>query len=451
MAIRSPIIPTDIVVHLGAPDEAARNITIPFTEYIKNVASNEIYPNWPLDAIKANVLAQISFALNRIYNEWYPSKGYNFDITSSPIYDQSFKEDSPFFETISQVVDDIFNNYIVKEGQVQPLFAVYCDGKNTKCDGLSQWGSVDLAKQGKSFLDILKYYYGNNIRLVYNAPVSANVATYPGFPVKLGDAGDYVRLLKRQLNRIGENYPAIPVITDDSVYFTVEMEEAVKKFQNIFDLEETGIVDKATWYKIKYLYNAVKNISDLYSEGITAEEVELAFGQTLQLGDQGTYIKTLGYYLNVISYFDSDLPYLHLDTFEFTKDTEQIVKAFQEKYHLPVTGVVDVRTWKLIREVYDQTLKNIPKELLIYIDEFFPGVFLSRGMEGQNIIRLQEFLYRICERTHEIPGVRVNGIFDNLTEQSVKYIQKKYNLKVDGVVSPATWYYIVELSKGTID
>lgn len=451
MAIRSPIIPTDIVVHLGAPDEAARNITIPFTEYIKNVASNEIYPNWPLDAIKANILAQISFTLNRIYNEWYPSKGYNFDITSSPIYDQSFKEDSPFFETISQIVDDLFNNYIVKEGQVQPLFAVYCDGKTTTCNGLSQWGSVELAKQGKSFLDILKYYYGNNIRLVYNAPVSANIRTYPGFPVQLGDAGDYVRLLKRQLNRISENYPAIPIITDDSVYFTVEMEEAVKKFQNIFDLEETGIVDKATWYKIKYLYNAVKNISDLYSEGITAEEVELKYGQELKLGDTGTYIKTLGYYLNVISYFDSDLPYLNLNTFEFTKDTEQLVRAFQQKYKLPVTGIVDSRTWKAIREAYDQTLKTIPKELLIYIDEFFPGVFLSKGMEGQNVIRLQEFLYRICERTHEIPGVKVNGMFDNLTEQSVKYIQQKYNLNVDGVVYPTTWYYIVELSKGTID
>ena len=163
MAVRTPIVPTEITVHIGSPEEAGKNVTVPFPEYIKNVASNEIYPSWPTDAIKANILAQISFALNRVYNEWYPSQGYNFDITSSSAYDQTFREDSQFFENISQIVDDIFNNYIVKGDQVQPLFAAYCDGINTVCDGLSQWGSVELARQGLSPTEILKEYYGDDI------------------------------------------------------------------------------------------------------------------------------------------------------------------------------------------------------------------------------------------------------------------------------------------------
>lgn len=451
MAIRSPIIPTDIVVHLGVPNAAAKNITVPFIEYIKNVASSEIYPNWPTDAIKANVLAQISFALNRIYNEWYPSQGYDFDITSSPVYDQAFNENQQFFDNISKIVDDIFNNYIVKDNQIQPLFATYCDGKNTTCDGLSQWGTVDLAKAGKDPLQILKTYYGNDIKIVYNAPVDANVPSYPGFPLKLGEAGGFIKILKSQLNRIGQNYPAIPIITNDNIVFDTETERAVKKFQNIFDLDETGIVDKATWYKIKYIYNAVKKISDLYSEGIKAEEVDILYDNQIKLGDSGNYITTINYYLNLITYFDSDLPFLDLRSKKFTDKTEQVVKAFQNKYNFPVTGIIDVATWKIIKEVYEKTLNMIPNEYIEYIDEFFPGRFLVKGMLGNDVVRLQSFLYKICEATHEIPGVKVNGVFDYLTEQSVKYIQNKYNLTVDGIVYPATWYYIVELSKGSIN
>lgn len=448
MAIRSPIVPTEIVVHLGAPDEAAKNITVPFQEYIKNVASGEIYPNWPLDSVKANILAQISFALNRVYNEWYRSKGYDFDITSSPVYDQSFAENRQFFERVSQVVDDIFNNYIVKNGQVQPLFAQYCDGKTTTCDGLSQWGTVTLAEQGYSPLEILKHYYGDDIKLIYNAPVEENIMSYPGFPIQLGTTGDFVRMIQIQLNRIAQNYPAIPVITDDSVFFTVETERAVSKFQEIFDLVPSGIVDKATWYKIKYLYNAVKNIADLYSEGISVDEATLIYNPTLQYGDKGNYLLPLNYLLNTVAYFDSsDIPFLNLQGPEFTKDTQQMVIAFQNKYNITANGIVDANTWKALKEAYDQTLAMIPKEYLSNIDELYPGLFLSKGMEGDNIINLQRFLYLICEKSHDIPGVKVNGIFDSLTEQSVKAIQRRYNLEENGVVGPGTWYRIVELSK----
>lgn len=445
--VRNPIIPTSITVHLGRPSESAKNVTVPFVEYIKNVASGEIYPNWPEDAIKANVLAQISFALNRIYNEWYPSQGYSFDITSSPEYDQSFREDRQFFERISVIVDEFFNDYIVKEGQVQPFFAQYCDGKNTTCDGLSQWGSVSLANQGKSPLEILRSYYGKNIKLVYDAPVEENIASYPGFPLSFGSAADYVRTIKIQLNRIGQNYPAIPVIIDDSIYFTVEMENAIKKFQEIFSLPVTGMVDKTTWYKIKYLYNAVKRIANLYSEGISISEAELLFEKNLQLGSTGEYISVLNYLLNVIAYFDQDIPFYDLRGDTFTEKTKEMVIAFQNKYQLPPNGIVDVRVWKDLLEAYDQTLKTIPSQYLTYISEFYPGRYLSRGMTGEDVLNLQRFLYKICEASHSIPGVVVSGNYDNLTEQSVRALQRRFGIKATGIVGPATWYNIVELSK----
>lgn len=449
MAINKPIIPTEITVHLGAPDEEAKNITVPFQEYIKNVASSELYPNWPVDAIKANVLAQISFALNRVYNEWYRSQGYNFDITSNPAYDQAFHENQQFFENTSQIVDDLFNNYIVKEGQIQPLFAIYCDGKNTTCEGLSQWGSVDLANQGLSYLEILKNYYGNNIEIIFNAPVEKNITSYPDFPIKLGDSGDYVRTLKIQLNRISQNYPAIPTISDENTFFTVEMENAVKAFQEIFDLSPTGVVDKSTWYKIKYLYNAVKMISDLYSEGITEEEAELIFNTQLEIGETGYYIRTLNYLLNFIAYFDQQIPFLNLKGEVYNENTAEMVKAFQEVYHIEKTGIVDRNTWRAIVEAYFQTLETIPKEYLIYIDEFYPGFILSEGMTGEAITRLQEFLYTICENTHDILGIRVTGVFDDLTKRTIKDIQRKRNLEQTGVVGASLWYEIVEWSKSS--
>ena len=445
--IKSPIIPTDIIVHIGEANSDGKNIKVPFIEYIKNVASGELYPNWPDEALKANILAIISFTLNRVYNEWYRSKGYNFDITSSTTSDQSFKEDRQFFEKISIIVDEIFNNYIIRNNQVQPLFASYCDGKNTTCSGLSQWGSVKLANNNKNYLDILKNYYGNNISIVYDAEVSPNILSYPGFEIVLGDSGDFVKFIKIQLNRIGNNYPAIPVIINGNTVFDVELETAIKKFQEIFDLKVTGKIDKITWYKIKYLYNAVKKISDLYSEGITASEVTLTYPNTLEIGSTGKYIKELNYLLNSIAYFDDDIPFNDLREDEFTENTKDMVIAFQKKYNLTPNGVVDSTTWKYIKDAYNQIFSKIPTNYLIYQNEFYPGRILSRGISGEDVLNLQRFLYVICSKYHNIPGVVVNGEFDSLTEQSIKAIQRMYNLNPNGYVNAITWYYIVEMSK----
>ncbi len=444
--INYPTIPTEIVVHLGAPDEAAENLSLPFVDYIKNVASNEIYPTWPDSAIEANILAQISFALNRIYNEWYPSKGYTFDITSLPEYDQSFVKNRQVFDTISKKVDQIFNNYVYRTGQIQPLNAVYCDGKVTTCNGLSQWGSVSLARQNKTPLEILKYYYGNDVNIKENAPTGEVFGAYPGYPIELGNAGDKVRIIQRELNRISNNYPAIPKIPRVNGVFGVYTQNSVKKFQEIFNLNPTGIVDYSTWYKIKYIYNAVKRVNDIYSEGIGEEEAIYDYGNELKYSDVGLGVRVLHYVLLTIAYFDPDLPSLRLNSV-FNDNTKAMVINFQKKYGLPATGVVDADTWNELVTVYRDTIHNIPEEYAQYEDELFQGRLLALGMSGDDVRIIQKFLLKICQQTGNIPGVRVSGIFDDLMEKSVMKIQSIFNQDTTGVIDPITWYNIVEYSK----
>ena len=446
MAVRYPVVPNNITVHLGPPNQASRNVTVPFTDYISNVASNELYPTWPINSLKANILAITSFTLNRIYNEWYPSKGYNFDITSTPAYDQTYKEDGQIYENISNIVKEVFNDYVVKSNQVQPYFTNYCDGRKTTCDGLSQWGTVSLANQGKTPLEILRYYYGNDINIIYDAEVGDNTSGYPGYVNKLGSVGNPVELIQRDLNRIRQNYPAIPKIETTIGAYNKETEDAVKKFQEIFALPITGEVDKATWYKIKYVYTSVKKLSDLYSEGLSKDEAELLYNDELKYGDTGLDVAYLNYYLSAIAFVDNDIPSLKTNSV-FNDATKTMVMAFQQKYGLPVTGIVTYNDWKNIQEVYSRLLKSFPKEYQDYIDELYPGYFLSRGINGDDVKRFQMFLLKICQYDKSIPGVRVNGEFDTLTENSVKKLQQDYGFDVNGLVGPLLWKKVVELSK----
>ena len=445
MAIRYPVVPNTITVHLGKPSESARNITIPFTDYISNVASSEIYPTWPVASLTANIYAIISFTMNRIYNEWYRSKGYSFDITSSPVYDQAFVENRSTYENINNIVEDIFNNYIVKGNQIQPYFTPYCDGRKTQCDGLSQWGSVSLANQGKTALNILKYYYGNDISIRYNAVVG-DVVGYPGYEVGLGSAGNPVLAIQRDLKRIRQNYPAIPIINSTLGIYDEETRLAVRKFQEIFSLPVTGVVDKATWYKIKYIYTSVKKLSDLYSEGLSENEATFLYEDELNYGDTGIEVEHIHYYLDAIAFLDPAIPRLQTNSI-YNDNSITMVKAFQEKYKLPVTGVFTYKDWKVLREVYQKILKSFPKENQVYIDELYPDTFLMRGSSGDDVIRFQKFLLRICQFDHSIPGVRVNGIFDDLTEKSVVKLLRDYGFDVNGIVGPLLWRKVVELSK----
>ena len=446
MAVRYPIVPNSITVHLGKPDESAKNITVPFTDYISNVAASELYPTWPNNALRANIYAIISFALNRIYNEWYRSKGYNFDITSSPLYDQTYIENRATYENINNIVDEIFNDYIIKGNQIQPYFTKYCDGRNTTCEGLSQWGSVSLANQGKTPLQILKYYYGNDISIFENAPVGDNIQGYPGYEIGLGEAGNPVLAIQRDLRRIRQNYPAIPSITNTLGIYDEETENAVKKFQEIFSLPITGVVDKGTWYKIKYVYTSVKKLSDLYSEGLTKEEATFLYEDELNYGDTGIEVEYIHYYLDALAFLDDDIPRLDINGV-YDNNSIEMVKAFQQKYNLPVTGVFTYSDWIVLKNAYDNILKSFPEGYKDYVNELYPDYFLTRGMSGDDVRRLQKFLLIICRFDHSIPGVRVNGLFDELTEKSIKKIQRDYGFEVNGIVGPLLWKKIVEISK----
>lgn len=446
MAIRYPVVPNNIVVHLGSPSSNSRNITVPFTSYISNVAASELYPTWPQNALIANIYAIISFTMNRIYNEWYRSKGYNFDITSSPAYDQTYTENRSTYENINNIVQEIFNNYVVKGKGIEPYFTSYCDGRKLICNGLSQWGSVTLANQGKTPLEILKNYYGNDISIKYDAEVGDGTIGYPGYDIELGSFGNPVLAIERDLKRIRNNYPAIPEISSSPGIYTNDLANAVKKFQEIFNLPVTGVVNKATWYKIKYIYNSVKKLGDLYSEGITEEEATFLYNDKLTLGNSGIDVEYIHYFLDALAFLDPDIPRLQTNSI-YSENTVTMVKAFQKKYGLPVTGDFTYSDWKVLKEEYEKILSFVPDKNKDYVNELYPNNFLMKGMSGDDIKRYQRLLLKICRFDKSIPGVRVNGIFDDLTDRSVRKLQNDYGFEINGIVGPLLWRKTVELSK----
>lgn len=436
-----PVIPETITVHLGAPDENARNIEIPFIDYIKNVASSEIYPTWPENAIRANIYAQVSYALNRIYTEWYRSRGYDFDITNSTQYDQAFVEGRDIFENIGRIVDDLFNDYVQRQGSVEPYFTQYCNGITSTCPGLSQWGTVTLANEGYQPYEILQHYYGEDINIVFNAPVQDVPESYPGIAQKLGMRSNDIRILQGQLNRIRQNYPAIPQISQVNGVFGADTERAVRAFQRIFQLEEDGIVGKATWYRIKQIYNGVKKLSELDSEGIRPEELEPVVLTDLIPGTYSNEMKTVQYYLAVIGYFISGLPEVEIDGY-YGPETEEAIRQFQNYYGLPVTGRMDRETWNRVVRVYNEINASIPDTYYQGTGILFPG-FMQLGMEGDGVRELQRYLIKIADVYPDIPATQETGYFGQLTLAAVNAFQQHFGLPVTGIVGPATWDVLV--------
>ncbi|MBQ9625123.1 MAG: peptidoglycan-binding protein [Clostridia bacterium] len=370
-------IPESIVVHLGPPNSNAKNITVSFPEYIKNVASSEIYPTWPKEAITANVLAQISFALNRIYTEHYRSRGYDFDITSLSDYDQAYNPQRSIFENVGEIVDNNFNNYIAKGEQVFPMFTPYCDGKSNSCQGLSQWGTVDLAEQGYSPLQILQYYYGNDIRIIENAPIENIPQSYPGSPLRRGDTGLNVMLMQVDLNRIARSYPTIGIIPEETLgYFGPTTELSVKEFQRIFNLTQDGIVGKSTWYKILYVYIAVKKLEDLNSEEVQIENIPKAFRTTVKEGDRGNIVSIIQYMLNIVGVLDNNIPTLKEDGI-FGAKTKSAVAAFQRAYGIKADGIVNRETWDKLSNAYSTYKATLPLNEQVGLDQSFPGKELA--------------------------------------------------------------------------
>lgn len=436
-----PVIPTEITVHLAPPDTDAENITVPFSEYIKNVTSSEIYPTWPENAIRANIYAIVSFALNRIYTEWYPSRGYNFDITNSTAYDQAFFKNREIYENIGQIVDEIFNDYVVRQGNVEPLFTQFCNGTTSTCDGLSQWGSVTLAEQGLSPYEILQNFYGENINIIENAPVQNIPNSYPETPLILGSAGNDVMIIQNQLNRISENYPAIPKISVTVGIFDNETQAAVREFQKIFDLEQTATVNKATWYKIKRIYNGVKRLSELDSEGLKYEETITRFPDILQFGDSGYTVSSAQYYLNVLGYFNPNLNIFPING-NFDIQTQNAVENFQREYGLAVTGTIGRNDWRKITNVYDNVLNTLSDGYEGVKAKLYPGYFLTEGMTGSDVRDLQSYLALIGRTIPEIPEVAVDGIYGQNTKNAVAAFQKFYGIPETGYVGPLTWHEI---------
>lgn len=357
--LRQVLIPNPITVHLGPPSSQATNVQVSFPDYVKNVASSEIYATWPEASLRANIYAIITFALNRVYTEWYKNRGYNFDITNSTAYDQAFVYGRPVYSSINRIVDEIFNQYVRRQGQIAPYFTSFCNGTTVTCSGLSQWGSVNLANQGLSPLQILRSYYPKDIEIVQTDIIANVPSSYPGTPLQVGSTGLDVQTIQTYLNRIRKNYPAIPVITDPPGSFQESTRAAVTKFQSVFNLTPDGIVGKSTWYKISRLYTAVARLSELDSEGNTLGIGTVPPASVLRQGSKGQDVITLQYLLDVISQYYPGIPAPAQDG-TFGSKTLQAVTAFQRTMGLEPDGMVGPATWDALYRTYLGIDQNVP-------------------------------------------------------------------------------------------
>ena len=434
------VIPKNITVHLGRPAASARNVTVSFRDYIANVASSEVYPTWPEQALRANIHCQISLALNRIYTEWYPSKGYSFNITNSTSYDQYYVHGRTVFQVMVKLTDDIFNTYIRKTGTVNPYYAEYCDGKSVTCPGLKQWGTVTLANQGRSALSILKYYYGQNIEIVRTNNIQSIPQSYPGSPLQQGSRGSAVFTLQRQLNRIAKDYPFLGKLTVDGI-FGAQMADTVKRFQKQFSLTADGVVGRQTWYKISYIYVSVKDLAELTSEGETSSGT-LSDGSwggtTLRQGSTGSAVEQLQFWLNTLAQYDAGIPSTAVDGV-FGSRTAAAVRAFQRREGLTVDGVVGRTTWTALYDEFRsiQSDNGTPNA--------YPGTPLRQGSNGQNV-RLVQFWLKIARTVYtSLRSVTVDGVFGEATTAAVKRFQSYFGLTSDGVVGRTTWQKLYEV------
>lgn len=367
--LRQVVIPDPITVHLGTPSSNAPNVQVSFPEYVKNVASSEIYPTWPEASLTANIYAIITFALNRIYTEWYRSRGYNFDITNSTAYDQYFVQGRPIYDSISRIVDRIFNEYVRRKGHKAPYFTSFCNGTTATCQGLSQWGTVTLANQGLTPIQILRSYYPSDIEIAETDIVTGILSSYPGTPLRVGSTGLDVQTIQTYLNRIRRNYPAIPAITDEAGVFQDSTRAAVTKFQSVFNLTPDGIVGKSTWYKISSLYTAVTRLAELDSEGGSLGIGTVPPSSILRQGSSGPDVITLQYLLDFISEYYPEIPGLAQDGI-FGSGTRQSVIAFQQAMGLNADGVVGPLTWKALYGTYQGILQNVPPQIPDESDTF---------------------------------------------------------------------------------
>lgn len=436
-------IPKTITVHLGTPDQEAENVTVSFLDYIKNVGSSELYPTWPEEALRANLHAITSIAMNRIYTEWYRARGYDFDITNTTQFDQAFVPNRGMFDTISVITDEIFNQYIIREGQIQPLFASFCDGRVSQCNGLLQWGTVDLANQGYTSIEILRYYYGDNIRVV-KAPVGEVDIFYPGEPLQLGDSSIDVLRMQLNLDRIRLNYPAIPVIQPLTGYFNESTEAAVRAFQEIFNLPVTGVIDQGTWYSLRYIYAAVTKLAELSAQG---DFINLLLQVTEEIsleGDVQPRVEVIQFALNVLSAYYPTIQGVAI-TGVFDEQTREQVIAFQKAMNLEPTGAVDRETFNSLTSNLFGILNTLPPESVFLPRLRWPGIVFYPGDESPSIYLIQEMLSYISLIVPTIPYIEPNGVLDEETQRAVRSFQSMQGIEPNGIIDENTWNAIVEI------
>ncbi len=440
-----PQIPENIVIHLGAPNSNAPNVTETFPNYIKNVASSEIYPTWPEQAIRANILAQISVALNRIYTGFYRNQGKDFDITNSPAYDQTYVYQRDIFENISEIVDEIFNSYIRRSGNIEPLFAEFCDGIEVQCNGLYQWGSVEMANNGANYLEILKSYYGNDIEIVEGTETNGIDFSPPTTPLKIGDSGSGVELMQIRLNRISKNYPGIPKIYPVDGFFDTSTENAVKKFQEVFNLEVDGIIGPATWNSINYIYNAVKRLYAINSEGLSLSEINTSYEKELKLGDFSRNVYVLQYYLAYISLFYPTVISPATDG-DFGQITDDSVRSYQRTFGLPITGIVDQSTWNSIQSTYYEILSRFPYDFSDGLILPYPGRILRIGVDGNDVRAVQEYLNYISDIYPSIPKISVDGVYGTATANAINKFAEEFGIpNSNGRVNAQIWNALINV------
>ena len=442
-----PYVPTFITVHLGAPSANVSNVTVRFSDYVKNVASSEVYPTWDEDALRANILAITSFALNRVYTEFYRVRGYPFDITASTAYDQQFYAGRSFFSNISRLVDELFDDYIRRVGFIEPLAAKFCNGTSVTCEGMSQWGSQNLARQGYGWLQILRSYYGSNIEIVTNAPLLEPQSSYPGTALRLGSRGRSVALIQRAINRISQNFPAIPKLTVDGV-FGSGTQSAVTAFQRIFGLEADGVVGRVTWNAIERVYGGVLGLSELQSAGLRYEDLVWDAPEPVRQGDRGERVSQLQFLLAIVGQFVNEVPSPAVDGI-FGPATRQAVVSFQRYQGLPETGEADQRTWDALYDVYmgidSRVLQN---------QALFPQPEVGATTAANARARLNALGYRGSSLRQELLAFQqANGIpqTGQLGPVTAGAIARQYAALGYGETSRMTQYPGFPLSAGSRD
>ncbi|MDR2888681.1 MAG: peptidoglycan-binding protein [Lachnospiraceae bacterium] len=442
------VIPAHITVHLGTKNSAATNVTVPFVDYIKNVASSEIYPTWPTASLEANIRAIINFALNRIYTEWYRSQGYNFDITNSTSSDQYYKPGQTIFKSVSDVVDQVFMQYLTRSGFRDPYFTEFCNGSTVTCPGLHQWGTVTLANNGYTPMEILRNYYPRDLVIKEATSIGGTLQSYPGYNLQTGSQGNAVRVIQDQLNRIRANYPLIPPIVNRNGTYGADTAAAVRTFQGVFNLPQTGVVDRATWYKISYIYVAVTKLAELESEGERLEVGNSMPGSVIREGARGHDVVTLQYLLDYIAAFYPEVGTVVQDTI-FGPKTTAAVKQFQQRFGLTADGIVGPATWAKLYEVYNSLNEAVPPTNPPQANPQYPGTLLRVGSVGSGVATMQEFLNMIGYSYPAIPKLTVDGAFGPATQTAVRAFQRQFGLSQDGIIGPQTWQRIVDVYNQT--